>query len=354
MDIVLETVDAFLFDHVYAKLFPVPQAVTSLLAATEPSNELLLSLSKNLSLSYIPSEPYEYTFVPAPMAAYLSTISRTNIIRQFISLFLITWGFGVVLYFLFASLSYVFVYDKRNLQHPKYLKNQMRMEIQQALSSMPLMALLTAPWFLAEIHGYSFMYWDVNYYGLAYLFLQFPLFILFTDFGVYLIHRGLHHPILYRRLHKPHHKWIVPTPFASHAFHPVDGYMQSLPYHIFPFVFPLHKLSYLLLFANINIWTILIHDGEYMTSNPIVNGAACHTIHHLYFNYNYGQFTTLWDRIGGSYRTPDKSLFDQKAKMSAATWKQQSVEMDKIVKEVEQDDDRHYLNESPAETKKEK
>ncbi|KAK9359153.1 hypothetical protein V1504DRAFT_458844 [Lipomyces starkeyi] len=354
MDIVLETADAFLFDHIYAKLFPVPQAVTTLLQATEPSNELLLSLLKNLSLSYIPSEPYEYTFVSAPTTAYLSTIPRTNIVRQSISLFLITWIFGVLLYFLFASLSYFLIFDKRTMDHPKYLKNQMRMEIQQALSSVPWMSLYTVPWFLAEIHGYSHMYWDPNRYGKAYLFLQFPLFIAFTDFGIYLIHRGLHHPIMYKRLHKPHHKWIVPTPFASHAFHPMDGYLQSLPYHFFPFVLPLHKLSYLILFTFINIWTILIHDGEYMTNNPAVNGAACHTIHHLYFNYNYGQFTTLWDRIGGSYRTPEKSLFDQQTKMSKATWKKQASEMEKIVKEVEQEDNRQYLHDDAVEEKKEK
>ncbi|KAK9236994.1 hypothetical protein V1525DRAFT_405278 [Lipomyces kononenkoae] len=350
MDIVLETADAFFFDHVYAKLFPVPQAVTSLLQATEPSNELLFSLSKNLSLPYIPSARYEYTFVSAPTAAYLSTIPRTDIVRQFISLFLITWTFGLVIYFVFASLSYVLIYDKRNMDHPKFLKNQMRMEIHQALTSMPIMSLLTVPWFVAEIRGHSLLYWDVNDHGLAYLFLQFPLFVLFTDFSIYLIHRGLHHPILYKRLHKPHHKWIVPTPYASLAFHPIDGYLQSLPYHMFPFVFPLQKISYLLLFVNINLWTILIHDGEYMTNNPLINGAACHTLHHLYFNYNYGQFTTLWDRIGRSYRTPEKSLFDQKAKMSAATWKQQATEMEKIVKDVEQDDDRQYLNSGAAET----
>ncbi|KAK9373342.1 uncharacterized protein V1513DRAFT_449333 [Lipomyces chichibuensis] len=354
MDIVLETADTFLFDHIYAKLFPVPQAVTSLLRASDPSVELLLSLSKNLSLSYIPSEPYEYTVVSAPTTAYLSMIPRTNIVRQSISLFLITWIFGVLLYFLFASLSYFLIFDKRTTNHPKYLKNQMRMEIQQALSSLPLMSLYTVPWFVAEIRGYSQMYWDPNKYGKAYMFLQYPLFIAFTDFGIYLIHRGLHHPIAYKRLHKPHHKWIVPTPFASHAFHPMDGYLQSLPYHIFPFVLPLHKLSYLILFTFINIWTILIHDGEYMTNNPAVNGAACHTVHHLYFNYNYGQFTTLWDRIGGSYRTPEKSLFDHQAKMSKETWKKQASEMEKIVKEVEHEDNRQYLHDDAVEEKKEK
>lgn len=36
----------------------------------------------------------------------------------------------------------------------------------------------------------------------------------------------------------------VPTPWAAFAFHPIDGYVQSLPYHIFPMLFPLHKKLY--------------------------------------------------------------------------------------------------------------
>lgn len=67
-------------------------------------------------------------------------------------------------------------------------------------------------------------------------------FVAFTDAFIYLIHRGLHHRSVYRYLHKTHHTWKVPTPFASHAFHPVDGFLQSCPYHIYPFLFPLHKV----------------------------------------------------------------------------------------------------------------
>ena len=32
-------------------------------------------------------------------------------------------------------------------------------------------------------------------------------------------------------------------------------------------------------------------------------------MHHLYFNYNYGQFTTAWDRLGGTYRRPKGDAF---------------------------------------------
>lgn len=34
------------------------------------------------------------------------------------------------------------------------------------------------------------------------------IFLLFTDYCIYWVHRWLHIPFIYRRLHKPHHKWI--------------------------------------------------------------------------------------------------------------------------------------------------
>lgn len=87
----------------------------------------------------------------------------------------------------------------------------------------------------------------------------------------------------------------------------MDGFLQSCPYHIYPFLFPLHKVLYLVLFVFVNVWTVSIHDGDYRvpaTLKPFVNGSAHHTDHHLFYNYNYGQFFTLWDRIGGSFRNP--------------------------------------------------
>ena len=153
------------------------------------------------------------------------------------------------------------VYDKANLSHPRFLKNQVRQEIRQAMSSIPVMSILMVPSFVAEVRGYAKLYDRVeDGPGWWYTYLQFPLFLLFTDFCIYWIHRGLHHPLVYKHIHKPHHKWIVPTPFASHAFHPLDGFTQALPYHLFTFLFPLQKIAYIALFVFINIWTIIIRE----------------------------------------------------------------------------------------------
>ncbi len=87
---------------------------------------------------------------------------------------------------------------------------------------------------------------------------------------------------------------------------------------------------------------MLIHDGEYISNSPILNGAACHTMHHLYFNFNFGQYTTLWDRLGGSYRPPNEELFRRETKMAAQEWEKQAKEMERMVQEVEGVDDRSY------------
>jgi len=78
-------------------------------------------------------------------------------------------------------------------------------------------------------------------------------------------------------------------------------------------------------------------------------------MHHLYFNFNYGQFTTFWDRLGGSYRKPNDELFNKQTKMSKEEWERQKKEMEVIVQEVEGDDsERVYIGSTQSETKKSK
>lgn len=347
MDIVLEVIDTFVGDYLYATVHPARLAPYDY--PNPPSNETVsqqafTSWTYKPSTQYISFEPSEY--------AYMSAWPRDNIYRQALTLFMLIESFGLITYFFFAGMSYVFIFDKKTKDHPKYLKNQISNEIKQTMRAMPVMAACTMPLMLAEVRGYSKLYDTTSEAPFAaYNWLQFPFFIMFTDFFIYWIHRGLHHPLIYKHLHKPHHKWIMPTPFASHAFHPLDGFAQSIPYHVYPFLFPLQKLSYVFLFMFVNVWTIMIHDGEFVSQNPVVNGAAHHSIHHLAFNYNYGQYTTLWDRLGGSYRKPDPAMFDKEENMSKKHWEKQSKEMEKMVKIVEGKDDRSYL---PSETRKSK
>uniref|UniRef100_A0A8D0H0M3 Sterol-C5-desaturase n=1 Tax=Sphenodon punctatus TaxID=8508 RepID=A0A8D0H0M3_SPHPU len=247
-----------------------------------------------------------YFFTPY---VYPTTWSENEPVRQIINLLFITNIGAVLLYLSFASLSYFFLFDHSLKKHPQFLENQVQREIKYALSALTWMSIPTVAIFFVEVRGYSKLYDNIedSPYGWFGVILSMVSFLLFTDMGIYWIHRFLHHKHVYKRLHKPHHIWKVTSPFASHAFHPVDGFLQSLPYHIYPFLFPLHKVTYLGLYIIVNVWTISINDGNYHVPvflRHIVNGSAHHTDHHLYFDYNYGQYFTLWDKIGGSYKSP--------------------------------------------------
>ena len=257
---------------------------------------------------------------------YPTSWPEDNIFRQFLTLYMLTAVGGWVLYIGTATFAYVFLFDKRYKLHPNFIPNQEHLEIACATKAVPYLALFTAPIFLLEVRGYSRLYMDTakhsnvngsesfnrtnldfSLQGWLFILLSIFSFLMFTDCLIYWIHRSLHHGLVYKSLHKLHHKWKVPTPYASHAFHPVDAFMQSLPYHIYPFIFPLHKVVYLVMFVLVNMWTVSIHDGDYRVPwilEPFVNGSAHHTDHHLLYKYNYGQFFTLWDRIGGSFHYP--------------------------------------------------
>jgi lathosterol oxidase len=48
-----------------------------------------------------------------------------------------------------------------------------------------------------------------------------------------------------------------------------------------------------------------------ITGHPLeyfINGPAHHTLHHIYFTVNYGQYFTWADRVGNSYRHPEAKL----------------------------------------------
>lgn len=148
-----------------------------------------------------------------PDQTFMSMWTRDNIYRQCISIFFITQCGACSLYFILSGMSYYLVFDRRLEHHPLFLKNQVRQEIYSALAAIPVINILTLPWFLAEIHGYSLLYEDVNSYGWTWLAVSALLYISFNDLAIYWIHRLEHHSSVYKYVHKAHHKWIGITLF---------------------------------------------------------------------------------------------------------------------------------------------
>ncbi|WFD01895.1 Delta(7)-sterol 5(6)-desaturase [Malassezia obtusa] len=75
----------------------------------------------------------------------VSWLPRDNIVRQTISLYVITYIGILLLYFSMASISYYFLFNKELMKHPRFLKNQIKLEIQSSLRAFPWLDLLTVP-----------------------------------------------------------------------------------------------------------------------------------------------------------------------------------------------------------------
>lgn len=294
MDTVIHYSDQWVFDTLYAKIWP--------------------SCTKTIAGHVVSSWP------------------RDDFWRVNLSVYLVTMTFAYLLYLVSATASYYLVFDHDYMKHPKFLKNQVRMEFECAMSAIPWMTLLTLPFFSGEIFGYSLLYDGApkTTYDWFYLLASIPSFLFFTDGGIYWFHRWMHHPKVYKYLHKLHHKWIIPTPFAAYAFNPCDGFLQSLPYHLYVFAFPMHKYLYLGLFGFVTFWTVMIHDGEFISHSSIINTSAHHFVHHVYFNYNYGQYFTFWDRLGHSHRQPTNEQYDKELRIDQKVMARQAFDVNTI------------------------
>lgn len=184
MDSALEFLDDYFLDDIYSKLLP---------ASLNGTGETIISV-----------------------------LPRNNDVRIFLSIFsFITLG-GWFFYLTAACFSYYVFFDHETMKHPKFLKNQVRQEIESAVKAVPIISrrwnhvkcelpsdfvylytVLTVPWFWGEVKGYSKLYENSTLYGgWPYMIFSIGLFLFITDCLIYWIHRYLHHPYVYKWLHK--------------------------------------------------------------------------------------------------------------------------------------------------------
>jgi lathosterol oxidase len=185
MDYVLALADNIILDKVYAALLPAhafyPQPTNSSnVTFGSHRADYWLSLVAHLphpspqSFLYASALPPAYetpnflrTFESPPST--LSAWPRTYIPRQLLSLSIVTLIGIHVLYFLFAGLSYYFIFNHEMMKHPRFLKNQIRKEILCSLKAFPGMTILTLPFFQGEVMGFSKLYDDPKKYGYGYM-----------------------------------------------------------------------------------------------------------------------------------------------------------------------------------------
>jgi lathosterol oxidase len=230
---------------------------------------------------------------------------------------------GVALFFILAGASYfTFFVLKKGRFHPSYRANpaENRSAIKWSIIGIVGNAVLIAPIHYFVATGHSQIYYSIADHGWGYLAASALLMFAFTETAIYWIHRALHGRVLYDRLHHIHHMYRKPTPYVGLAFHPLDSFLQGLPHHISVFLFPLNIWVYLVSLSVVSLWAVMIHDRVSFVRAGIVNNTGRHTLHHWHYDYNFGQYTTIWDRLCGTHRSPFEGCEDVPDGVLATAW----------------------------------
>jgi sterol desaturase/sphingolipid hydroxylase (fatty acid hydroxylase superfamily) len=132
----------------------------------------------------------------------------------------------------------------------------------------------------------------------------FLLIPVWSSMHFYWVHRFLHWPPVYKRVHALHHRNINIGPWSGLAMHPIEHllYFSTLAIHFVVPSHPIHVLFHLLIQA---LNPLCSHCGfESLTvkgKRRLALGDFFHQLHHRYFECNYGTAEMPWDKWFGSF-----------------------------------------------------
>jgi sterol desaturase/sphingolipid hydroxylase (fatty acid hydroxylase superfamily) len=179
-----------------------------------------------------------------------------------------------------------------------------RHDILFSLGSILLAGLLTASITVLDKWGYMKLYSDIHAFGTFWGITQIFFLITFYDAYFYWTHRFMHHPKVYRWVHKTHHKSTDPSPLTIFSFHPFENLIEFLPFLVLPMLIPIYW-PMLFLWQTLDlINNVVAHLGYeiYMQKwfrIPLLKlktTSTHHNMHHELFKGNYGLYFTYWDR----------------------------------------------------------
>ena len=134
------------------------------------------------------------------------------------------------------------------------------------------------------------------------------VFLLAQETYYYWVHRWMHRPGVYDRVHRWHHESIETTAWTAFSFHPIEAVLQAVFLPISVLIIPMHVFAFLTLLAVMTLSATINHAGiEVFPASwsriPVLRGligATHHDVHHKQARYNFGLYFTFWDKWMGT------------------------------------------------------
>lgn len=148
---------------------------------------------------------------------------------------------------------------------------------------------------------------------------EFALFFLGFDAWFYWFHRLMHKEPIYSLVHKLHHKSTAPNLLTTFSVNPLESLVNGGFVPVFTLLYSVHAPTLWLMTAFQGLMGLYVHSGyeflprwwnkTWVTKWFIT--ATFHDQHHKYFNWNFGGFTTVWDRLCGTTRKKYEADFER-------------------------------------------
>ena len=181
------------------------------------------------------------------------------------------------------------------------------------ISMLVFSALLTATWCLSAA-GLGRGYFAVSDHGWAYLAFSVVVMAVVHDSYYYWAHRFMHARPVFRYVHKLHHTFTSPTPFASYAFHPLEAVVEVAWFAPLAFVLPMHPLAVGIYIVLLTAFNVISHLGYEFYKPQVARWfvtSTHHNLHHVRAKGHFMLYFNFWDRVMGTNADDYHALMGQ-------------------------------------------
>jgi ring-1,2-phenylacetyl-CoA epoxidase subunit PaaE len=208
--------------------------------------------------------------------------------------------------------------------------------------------LFTGVIFWLRDRGLTQFYTETGKFGIWYEILAAVILLLLSDSWFYWVHRGLHHPKIYKYIHAEHHKSLDTTPFTTNSFHVLEPILLTLwiipAVMIMPVSFAtLGVTQFIGAFNNLKSHLGYELYPKFFANIFPLNMLATstnHNLHHTRFNGNYALMIRFWDIVCGTEIKETQDIFksihdrDPKTVKIIDNTKYQTLTISKLIKET--------------------
>lgn len=222
---------------------------------------------------------------------------------------------NVIRYFLFAGGAFLVFYilfpnffANNKIQKKVAEKKDFIREILHSMQTTLILAVVVLLILKTPLNEYTQVYTNLSDFPLWWWPVSIIVALVIHDAYFYWMHKTVHHPKLFKKIHLLHHKSVNPSPWASYSFQFAEGVLEALIIPIILMLVPMH-LAALIFFGLIGfVFNVYGHLGYEIAPKwlrhswlfEVINTSTYHNIHHAKFHGNYGLYFRVWDRIMGT------------------------------------------------------